>query len=240
MSLRQVRQLLVVMAKEPVPGEVKTRLFPQLSPGEAAALYRCFLLDRIEEMGALHGTAVAVADTPERAGESLAALFPGNFALFAQRGKDLGERLSTAFSDTLSQGYEAVSIIDSDSPDLPRSIVEQSFQTLRSSRTDVVFGPCLDGGYYLVGMKKACPDIFAGIPWSTSRVLETSLEKTEKAGLKAVLLPPWSDIDTFEDLRAFFRKHKSRPPSELGAGARTLSFLSHLGQLREPLSPKNP
>jgi uncharacterized protein len=77
--------------------------------------------------------------------------------------------------EKLEEGYEAVSIINSDSPDLPMSLVAESFQLL-FHQADVVFGPCNDGGYYLIGMKKICPELFVDIPWSTGSVLSKSLE----------------------------------------------------------------
>lgn len=163
------------MAKEPVPGQVKTRLFPQLSPIEAAHLYLCFLQDMMTEMSALEGIELAIAYTPEHAGKTFASIALKGFLLFAQRGKGLGERLCNIFMEKLEEGYEAVSIINSDSPDLPMSLVAESFQLL-SHQADVVFGPCNDGGYYLIGMQKICPELFVDIPWSTGSVLSKSLE----------------------------------------------------------------
>ena len=123
---KKTAKLLVVVAKEPVPGKVKTRFYPALSPIDAAGLYRCFLLDRIAGVSALTGIDIAIAYTPEEARKTFAEFALGGFELFAQRGKNLGERLHNIFLDKFDRGYTAVSIVDSDSPDLPKSVMEYS------------------------------------------------------------------------------------------------------------------
>jgi rSAM/selenodomain-associated transferase 1 len=227
MNNRRKKWLLVVVAKAPLPGYVKTRLFPFFSPVEAAELYKCFIEDTVVEMRELQGECdTAIAYTPETAGNAFDFVLLDGFRLFTQNGNDLGERLSNVFTEKLSEGYEAVSIIDSDSPDLPKSLVLESFRLLSSKNSDVVFGPCNDGGYYLVAMKKACPELFTGIPWSTGSVLSMSIKKAERLGMRTALLPCWNDIDTFEDLTEFFKKHRDWPVQGRCAGVKTLSFLS--------------
>jgi rSAM/selenodomain-associated transferase 1 len=232
MNTKRARELLVVVAKAPVPGEVKTRLFPHLSPQEAANVYQNFLRDTLLEMGTIPGIDAAVAFTPEEAGGIFTSLAAGLFSLFLQRGKDLGERLCNIFVEKLREGYEAVSIINSDSPDLPKDVVQESFRRLSSNQAEVVFGPCDDGGYYLVGMKKVIPELFIDIPWSTDRVLSLSLERAEKMAIKTDLLPRWNDIDTFEELVAFYQKYKDRPPAGPRAAEKTFSFLSSLDKFK--------
>ncbi|MEW6571319.1 MAG: TIGR04282 family arsenosugar biosynthesis glycosyltransferase [Nitrospirota bacterium] len=231
MEKRLARKLMVVMAKEPVPGQVKTRLFPHLSPQEAAHLYLCFLQDTIKEMSVLEDIELAIAYTPEHAGKTFVSIASKNFLLFAQRGKDLGERLCNIFIEKLGEGYHAVSIINSDSPDLPRSLVFESFRLL-SDHADVVFGPCDDGGYYLIGMKKVCPELFRGIPWSTGSVLFQSLEIAAQRGIKPALLPTWSDIDTFQDLIGFFNKYNAQSQNKNWAGEITFSYLLSLKKFK--------
>lgn len=223
--------LLVVVAKAPVPGKVKTRFLPELTLEEAADLYQCFIHDRINEISTLDGIDKAIAFTPANARETFATFTPNGFKLFAQKGKDLGERLINIFLENLTCGYDAVSIIDSDSPDLPKSIVLESFRILLSNRSDVVFGPCQDGGYYLVGMRKPHPELFKDIPWSTETVLRATLEKAKKIGIKTELLSSWNDLDTFQDLIAFFEKYKDRKSRKNRAGENTISFLSHLERI---------
>ena len=221
-------KLLVVVAKEPVPGKVKTRFIPQLSPADAAGLYRCSLRDRITEISALNGVDRAIAYTPEDARDTFTELSLDGFELFAQRGKGLGERLNNIFQDNLARGYQAVSIVDSDSPDLPKSIINESFGLLLSKQAEVVLGPCHDGGYYLVGLRKPYPELFRNIPWSTKNVLSTTLEKARKMGLNVRLLSRWNDLDTFEDILEYYNKYKDRPLSKNWPGKKTFVFLSQL------------
>jgi hypothetical protein len=226
-------KLLVVVAKEPVPGKVKTRLVPALSPAIAADLYRCFLHDRIQEVSTFDEVDRAIAYTPEDARETFTTLAVDGFELFAQQGKHLGERLNNIFLAKLSQGYKAVSIVDSDSPDLPKSVIKESFHLLLSKRAEVVFGPCHDGGYYLVGMRKPHPELFRNIPWSTENVLSVTIAKARKMGLNVKLLSAWNDLDTFEDLLEFYSKYKDRPLSKDRPGNKTLSFLSRLEKINK-------
>jgi len=221
-------KLLVVVAKEPVPGKVKTRFIPQLSPAEAAGLYRCSLHDRITEISALNGVDRAIAYTPEDARDTFTELSLDGFELFTQRGKGLGQRLNNIFQANLARGYQAVSIVDSDSPDLPKSIINESFGLLLSKQAEVVLGPCHDGGYYLVGLRKPYPELFRNIPWSTKNVLSTTLEKAGKMGLNVKLLSSWNDLDTFEDLIEYYVKYKDRPLSKNWPGKKTFVFLSQL------------
>jgi hypothetical protein len=230
---KQLEKLLVIVAKEPQPGKVKTRLFPKFSPVIAAELYRCFLHDRIREVSTLNGVDRAIAYTPEDARETFTTLALDRFELFAQRGKHLGERLNNIFLEKFSQRYKAVSIVDSDSPDLPKSLIDESFELLLSRQADIVLGPCYDGGYYLVGMRKPHPELFRNIPWSTENVLSVTLEKARKIGLNVKLLSIWNDLDTFEDLVEFYNMYKDRLLSKDWAGSKTLSYLLQLGKIYE-------
>lgn len=229
--------LLVVVAKAPMPAKVKTRLSPELSPDEATSLYRCFIRDRIREISRLKDIDLAISYTPTDSKEFFIRFLSNGFQLFPQRGKDLGQRLHNIFVDKLQQGYDAVSIIDSDTPDLPRSIVEQSFQLLGSDAVDAVFGPCPDGGYYLIGMRKSHPELFEDIAWSTETVLQDTMQKAEKAGIRAQLLPRWNDLDTFEDLLEYYQKHKNKLPDQNWTGCETFNFLSRMKRIRQHHRP---
>lgn len=222
----------MIVAKEPVPGRVKTRLSPPLSPEEAAGIYEHFLCDTLGEMTAIPGVDSAIAYTPTGAEKTFLSLVEKRFLLFPQQGKDLGERLLNIFKEKLFEGYEAVSIISSDTPDLPKEKVQESFCLLRSNQAEVVFGPCEDGGYYLVGMKRVFPELFVHIPWSTEKVLSISMEKAKRMNLNVGLLAPWKDIDTYEELVSFYRKYRETPRNSPWAGEKTFSFLSGLEKFR--------
>ncbi len=231
MDHKHAKLLLVVVAKAPVAGQVKTRLVPHFTHEEAAGLYGCFLRDRMLTIKTLKGIDLAIAYTPAEAGDVFAPFSRNGISLFSQKGKDLGERLNNIFLEKLAGGYDAVSIIDSDTPDLPQWTIQESFKRLLSNQTDVVLGPCHDGGYYLVGMRKPHPDLFDGIPWSTEAVLSNTLEKAKKLGVKTDLLLWWNDLDTFEDLVVFYNKYKNQRPEGQWAGEQTFLFLSHLNRI---------
>jgi rSAM/selenodomain-associated transferase 1 len=189
---------IAIMAKAPRAGQVKTRLCPPLSPEEAAALYRCFLADKIHQIGALARARPAIAFTPEDERGAFEALAPG-FLLVPQRGPDLGSRLLGSLTELLHEEAAAVAV-DSDTPTLPTSFLQQAIDLLATRTVDVVLGPTEDGGYYLIGVRAPHPALFEGIAWSTPAVLSTTLERARAGGLKVACLPAWFDVDTPADL----------------------------------------
>jgi rSAM/selenodomain-associated transferase 1 len=228
-----LRKALIIFAKLPVPGRVKTRLSPPLSPDEAAHLYHCMLEDVLAKGAALSGLDIRLwyEPAPEAAGY-VARIAPG-MAAFPQQGYDLGERMAEAFRHAFAEGCGAAAIIGTDSPDLPLFTIEHAYERLRDPGTDVVFGPSMDGGYYLLAMKRLQRELFRDVPWSSVDVLAKSLEKAEAAGIGVSFLPVWHDIDRAEDLM--------RPELlEIGNGApRTREFIgSWLKRIRRPGSTR--
>jgi rSAM/selenodomain-associated transferase 1 len=193
------RVAVAIMAKAPRPGDVKTRLCPPLTHADAATLYRCFLLDKIEQVRRLDGARPAIAYAPSDGRPLFEALAPG-FVLVAQRGADLGARLANCSADFLARGHAGAVLVDSDTPTLPRGYLEQAVALLARPDTDVVLGPTEDGGYYLIGLRAPCPDLFTAMEWSTSRVLAETRRRAEQRGLRVACLPPWFDVDTGADL----------------------------------------
>lgn len=194
---------LGLMAKAPVAGEVKTRLVPPLSPEEAAALNLCFLRDMAANIDSVVATGAAtgfVVYTPAGSQSSFEGILPEGFKFLAQRGKSLGERLSNATADLLTDGYQGVCLINSDSPTLPRSILIHAIESLRKDGDRVVLGAADDGGYYLIGLKQSHPNLFDRIVWSTADVLADTVERAAEIGLPAELLPRWYDVDDLETL----------------------------------------
>lgn len=200
---------LIVVAKEPVPGRTKTRLCPPLSPVAAADLYRCLLLDTLGLMKRLESADLSLAYTPASARDYFARLSPNGFRLVAQRGADLGERLSNALGQHFELGYRRVVIMNSDGPTLPLACLEEAFSGL--DRADITLGPGHDGGYYLIGMKRLRPELFQGIDWSTERVIPQTLAVCRRLQLSVHRLAQWYDVDVAADLDRLRRDLRHEP-----------------------------
>lgn len=199
-SKRRTKNAIVIFAKSPTSGPVKTRLRKLLSSETAAELAEAFLYDTIETASRLTAVQLFLACIPSRRDpffQKLAQLY--QITLIDQKGKDLGERMASAFHEVKRQGFRKILIIGSDLPTLPFSHLRQAFTLLRQH--EVVVGPSLDGGYYLIGISKQVPPIFDGIPWSTERVFLMTMEKILEAKVSCGLLPFWYDVDRPEDLR---------------------------------------
>lgn len=218
--------LLIIFAKEPVPGQVKTRLCPPLAPEAAARLYHSFLEDTLAEMGRLSQMDLTLAYGEPEAEPFFRELAPPHVRLFPQEGADLGERLTRAFARGFGEGYGAILVLGSDVPDLPGSVVWEAKKALEAEKAEVVLGPCPDGGYYLVGLKAPHPGLFQGLGWSTGVVLEDTLSRARRLSLPVHLLPRWADIDTYPDLLTFLKQPHPAP----GPGWRTQARAEELLQ----------
>jgi rSAM/selenodomain-associated transferase 1 len=189
---------LAVMAKAPRAGKVKTRLSPPLTLDQAAAINICFLRDTTDNIAAVAASGNAagiISYTPIGEEALFDNLLPADFALVPQRGDGFGERLLATAEDLLACGYDSVCLIDSDSPTVPAAAFEQAVSELAKPGDRIVLGPSHDGGYYLIGLKRAHPELFANIAWSTSTVFAETIAAAKAANLEAVLLPLWYDVD---------------------------------------------
>ena len=193
---------LIVFAREPLPGRVKTRLAAAVGDVAAAALYETMLRQVLETAHRLDDVDVHVFWDCE---EGALPRLTESFCCQSRRqvAGSLGERMEAAFIRLFAEGYSSCCIIGSDAPDLPPSYILDAFQLVESNQAQVVFGPCPDGGYYLLAMVGPHPLLFSDIPWSTGRVLERSREAARHADLMVALLPEWQDIDTIADFQAF-------------------------------------
>src|SRR5438552_8233989 len=197
------RCALALMTKVPFAGAVKTRLTPPLSAEEAARLSTCFLRDMTTNVVGMNSdeTAGVVLYTPANAEGFLHDLLPDGFKLVAQRGETLGERLINAATDLLSNGFESVCLINSDSPTLPGEVLETAASLLAQDGDRVVLGPSEDGGYYLIGLKHPHQELFERIAWSTADVLAHTIERAADISLPVEFLPTWYDVDDVATLR---------------------------------------
>ena len=218
------RRCLIIVAKDPLSGQAKTRLARGIGDQQARALYRCFLYDTVELAQRFAATTLAFSFWPATSAASFGAL--ANAALLLpQHGADFGSRLLSAFEQAHSQGYDQIVLIGSDNPSLPPQYVEQAFAALATSPT--VLGPANDGGYYLIGMHAPQPGLFhPGIAWSTASVAQQTRAAAAEAGLAMAQVPPWYDIDTADDLHQLYT---DLAENRLGCAApRTLAALAGL------------
>lgn len=193
------KSALIVMAKRPLSGQSKTRLMPAFSAAAAAQLYECFLRDVLDLVRSLPHITPIIAYTPLSEAAYFRELAPA-MKLIPQQGQTLGERLDHVLSSCLNLGYRAVAAVNSDSPTLPASYLAQAFTELETAETDLVLGPCEDGGYYLIGWKRPYPQLVREVTMSTSHVLQDTLALAQRLNLNVRLLPAWYDVDTAADV----------------------------------------
>lgn len=198
---------IVVMAKAPRAGEVKTRLAPPLTPDEAARLAACLFTDTVSlALGTGTDVVIAYAPVDGRAPleESLRAA-PGEETLYRvrwleQRGEDLGERLDGAVGRAFAEGFGPLLLVGADSPTLPPAFLASALERLAEGRADVALGPTEDGGYYAVGMREPAAGLFDSVEWSTPRAYAQTVRNAARLNLSLSELPPWYDVDTPADL----------------------------------------
>ena len=252
------RRALLVMAKQPIAGNAKTRLVPPLTSAAAASLYHCFLQDILATVRAAARDVPftpVIAYTPAAAQDFFRRL-ASDFWLInqqspvratapnppasgpppapnprpapaapqpelqpeppAQQPERLAERLQFVLSAALEQGFRQVAAINSDSPTLPPHLLGTAFHRLDDPHIDAVFGPCADGGYYLIGVKMPPGRLVTDVQMSTPTVLRDTLAIAAEEGIRVDLLPEWYDVDSAQDLNrltAELASHPERAPA---------------------------
>ena len=210
-----MRHLLLVFVKSPIPGLVKTRLAHAIGHERAAALARVMAERVCARTGPPAGRYERVFfHAPADAGPSIAAWL-GEGRLAAQAEGDLGARMAAAFQWAFDEGATRVVLIGTDIPELSADDVDRAFEVLDSA--DVALGPSLDGGYYLIGLRRPAPGLFERMPWSTPQVLPETLARAEALGLRVAPLAVRGDVDTVEDLKREAGRLREWLPAELWA-----------------------
>jgi uncharacterized protein len=238
LAARASQCALAVMAKAPRVGKVKTRLAPPLTLDQSAAINICFLRDTAENIAAAAatgGAAGVISYTPVGEECLFDNLLPADFALIPQRGDGFGERLLTTAEDLFACGYGSVCLIDSDSPTVPAAAFERAVAELAKPGDRIVVGPSHDGGYYLIGLKRAHIEPFANITWSTSTVFAETIAAAKAASLETIVLPLWYDVDdaaTLDILTAELLHHTPPPFTTIPghSAPHTREFLGKLNQ----------
>jgi rSAM/selenodomain-associated transferase 1 len=191
------KNLLGFFAKYPEPGRVKTRLAKDIGPAAAADFYRRIaelVLKRTWPLDSAYQRIVFhTPDAMRRCFEK----WLRNEVLRVQRGADVGERMANALEEMFEMGAEKAIVVGADIPGLHRGIIDLAFRELDSA--DIVVGPAMDGGYYLIGMKSTHPEIFLNIDWGTARVFEKTVLNIIKMGLQYRTVETLFDVDSLDD-----------------------------------------
>ncbi len=209
--------VIIVFAKAPIAGQVKTRLQPVVTAEQAAELHACFVDDVLTKLDGFRNVAEVELHT-----DSLTEAwrdYPYRRAL--QSGKDLGERMLGAIERAFAEGRPRVLLVGTDSPDLPLEYLQEMLE----SEADVSLGPTEDGGYYAIGCRRAHRRMFDGVEWSTGLVLEQTQRATEAMGLRVALGRGWYDVDGPADL---VRLVTSKTPPRTTEWLKKHGFLSGL------------
>ncbi len=186
-----MRPVIMVFAKAPVPGRVKTRLVQPLTPDQAAALHDALVRDTVQRLQALTEFDVELhTDIPAPVWLDLTV------RKRLQHEGDLGLKMLKALTSALDRGHPRAMIVGSDSPGLPPAFIRE----LLSSSADIAIGPAEDGGYYAIAATRVHPRMFDAVRWSTSEALAGTLTACEACGLTTALGPAWFDVDTPDDL----------------------------------------
>ena len=192
-----IDRVLVIMAKAPRPGGVKTRLAPSLSPEAVTTFYGCLLDDTLALARSLSHVDIAIM-CPASDVTDLTQLAGNQASIVAQKGEGLAAGLTSVFAHFTDDHKRRIIAFNSDSPHLPRSVLENAFAVLAAH--DVVVGPTHDGGYYLVGAKASHPTLFANDGIGTSSALEALLLRARALELSVGFAAPFYDIDVVDDL----------------------------------------
>jgi uncharacterized protein len=235
------RCAFAIMAKASDPGACKTRLVPPLTLEEAAALNTCFLGDvsaNVLEAGRHRPIDGFIAYATSESELFFQANVPRRMQLLPPRAMGLGNSLKQAAADLLAAGYRGVCLVNSDSPTLPTKILIETAEILLQSEDRLVLGPCSDGGYYLVGLKRQHDHVFEDIAWSTDQVLRQTLDRAQEIDLPVTLMPEWYDIDDAASLHHLLIE-LAHPPSTVDLtpfrAPLTRAHLQSSGSLRIPV-----
>ena len=187
-----LRPVIILFAKAPVPGRVKTRLFPRLSPAEAASLHDALVRDTISSFEALSDC----ADLELHSDAPVADWGLKGWIMRLQHEGDLGLKMLQALSGALARGHERAMIAGSDAPTLPVA----HLRALLACDTDVALGPAEDGGYYAIACRRAHPEMFRDVAWASAGTLDQTVAACRRFGLSVGIGPRWWDVDTPHDL----------------------------------------
>lgn len=223
-DIQALNQCVIVFARVPQKGKVKTRLARKLAPELVLNLYKNFVLDILSSLAVINQV-VIIFYYPFKQHQIMQNWLGNSYPLFSQCGDNLGDRMQNAFRHVFSDGFNQALLIGTDFPDLPPIYIETAFKMLNEN--DAVIGPTFDGGYYLIGFDSQTflPNAFKNITWGTPDVFEATMDRFKKNNHKVHILPKWRDIDTYEDLVSFY---DSASTQQQLTASKTSSYLSSI------------
>lgn len=204
-----MKQAIIIFTRVPIPGRTKTRMMPQLSPKQCAKLHVCFLKDINKECEkCLADIFVCYTTEDDKQKRYLKEVVGKQKGYFSQQGEHLGERMYRALKEVFAMGYEECILIGTDVPELRSGDLMRAFEVLKTQ--DVVFGKTHDGGYYLVGMKKARREAFGLDQYGHGSVLEETIKALSQAGITVGYTKKHWDMDTPSDLNEYRKRMRVR------------------------------
>lgn len=211
-------KILIIFLKYPQPGLVKTRLATDIGKEKAASLYKKFTELIIEQVTS-DDYHLFIFYSPLDKREEIINWLGKDLEFYPQQGNNLGRRMQKAFKFAFARGAKNVAIIGTDSPLINKHMILEAFKKLEAA--EAVIGPCLDGGYYLLGLNKFKDDIFEGMAWSSDRVYNQTIAKLRNLDFKFVVLEEQVDVDDIEDIKLL----KSKLEKDQSSGAKSLREL---------------
>lgn len=200
---------LVIMTRIPIPGKTKTRLEGILTKKQCADIHSCFLKDILEESKKIEDIYRCIYHSDEGDLEVLIDIVGEDISLHKQVGETLGDRMENIFIKLFREGYTKIVLIGTDIPEIDKKVIDRSYDLL--DKNDIVFGPTLDGGYYLVGMNRVEGIVFdKSIKWGTEDVFKETLEIIKESGLEVAQVEKLMDIDTSEELISLSKRIDER------------------------------
>ncbi len=196
---------ILLFVKYPEKGKVKLRLSVDINEDIVKELYRCFVQDTLATIKKIDSQ-LFICFSPVEAQKKFQKWLGSTLLFLPQNGADLGERMKNSFTDVFTKGFQRAVLVGSDSPDLPEKYIEQALSILKTQ--DIVLGPTIDGGYYLIGFNKNTftSGVFEDIPWGNQMVFQKTSMKIKQAHRSLGLLPVWSDVDTIADLKHLIQR----------------------------------
>jgi uncharacterized protein len=226
---------LIIFLKEPKFGWVKTRLQPEFSPAESLVFYKAMVEDLIDQFNDVKFCDLKLYFWPQTSKSIFEKWLGKDFDLSPQKGDNIGDKMHNAFVENFKKKYKKVVLIGSDIPTLDMTTIIRAFTNL--DNYDVTLGPCVDGGYYLIGLNKPDSALFQNIDWSTNNVLNQTINNVKQRNLDLYQLEVKYDIDRYSDIKVLWEHLKKRNLSEqFYYRKRTFAFLKQL--FEKKFSPK--